>query len=188
MIGVTGDSCTIVARTGRSFSKNLYEWSGRAICNRILRKSHSTFFVSLFSSARSVCQSTVQPEKYPTMEDKTSSSDSPNRSHNVVVGSGSNYIKPQGRKPHDSAVKFEEYHWYAQRTREEEKNYVSPKLAWREILLRKKNADGNGGDHDVQESHFTEKDFGDASHRLEISDEEWTNASRMFRTASWGAC
>ncbi|KAG0649034.1 hypothetical protein D0Z07_5046 [Hyphodiscus hymeniophilus] len=125
------------------------------------------------------------------MEDKTSSSDRPNGRQDVIVGSssGSNYIKPQGRKPHDSAVKFEEYHWYAHRTREEEKGLVSPKLAWREILLRKKNDAGNlEGEDPVQAPRLTEKDFGNASHRLEISDEEWTNASRMFRTASWGAC
>lgn len=87
---------------------------------------------------------------------------------------------------HDPDVKFEEYYWYAQRTREEEKNFVSPKLNWREVLLRKKN--GESGEVDAHASHLTEKDFGDRSHRLEISDEEWTNASRMFRTASWGAC
>ena len=121
------------------------------------------------------------------MEEKSSSVDSPNNSKDVVAASGSNYIKPQGRKPHDPDVMFEEYHWYAKRTREEEKNFVSPKLAWREILLRKKNATENGEVEVNHSAHLTEKDFGNTAHRLEISDEEWTNASRMFRTASWGA-
>jgi hypothetical protein len=48
------------------------------------------------------------------------------------------YIKPQTRKAHDADVKFEEYHYYAQRTREEEKAFEPPKVTWREILLRKK--------------------------------------------------
>ena len=121
------------------------------------------------------------------MDEKPSSTDSP-KSQDVVRGNS--YIKPQGRKPHDPDVKFEEYFWYAQRTREEEKTLVSPKLAWREIVLRKKkNANESGVEEPpAHTSHLTEKDFGDRSHRLEISDEEWTNASRMFRTASWGAC
>lgn len=96
------------------------------------------------------------------------------------------YIKPQGRMPHDPAVKFEEYHYYAQRTRQEEMTLESPVVNWRQILLRKKN--GAGSDEKLPESHLTEADFATAANRLEISDEEWTNASRAFRTASWGAC
>ena len=118
------------------------------------------------------------------MEEKVDSSDSPS-SRDVVVPS--TYIKPQGRKPHDPDVRFEEYYYYAQRTREEEKTFESPKLNWREIVLRKKTG------HDEKEvthssQHLTGENFADPAHRLEISDEEWTNASRAFRTASWGAC
>lgn len=46
------------------------------------------------------------------------------------AGVVSTYIKPQGRKPHDPDVKFEEYYYYAQKTREEEKAYVAPKTNW----------------------------------------------------------
>jgi hypothetical protein len=53
------------------------------------------------------------------------------------------YIKPQTRKAHNADVKFEEYHYYAQRTREEEKTLDTPKAMWKEIVLRKK------GQHDV---------------------------------------
>ena len=97
------------------------------------------------------------------------------------------YIRPQHRKPHDPAVTFEEYHFYAQKTREEERSHESTKTNWREIVLRKKtehptNADAPVVDAVVDPTHT------DFTHRLEITDEEWTNASRAFRTASWGAC
>lgn len=96
------------------------------------------------------------------------------------------YVKPQQRKPHDNAVLFEEYYYYAQRTREEEKTLESPSLNWREFLSRKKNnADAlhHDGNHEAQMEVNA-----NAAGKIEITDEEWTNASRAFRTASWGAC
>ena len=121
------------------------------------------------------------------MDDKPITFDAPGDVQDVVVASHTTYIKPQGRKPHDPNISFEEYHWYAQRTREEEKNYEPPKLAWRELLFHKKNGEGKAETRADPSSPPTGTDSGDASHRLEISDEEWSNASRMFRTASWGA-
>jgi hypothetical protein len=100
----------------------------------------------------------------------------------------STYIKPQGRKIHDSAVEFEEYHYYAQRTREEQRTLESPILNWREVVLRKKNAADTELPDAATQTQLTEANFAHRSNRLEISDEEWTNASRAFRTASWGAC
>lgn len=102
--------------------------------------------------------------------------------------STSHYTKPQHRDTHDHTVAFEEYHYYAQQSREEEKTFESPKLNWREVLLRKKN------ERDVRENattsvrELTEEDLSNHSRRLEITDEEWVNASRAFRTTSWGAC
>lgn len=118
------------------------------------------------------------------MDEKVDSCESPS---SQVLEVSSTYIKPQGRKPYDKDVTFEEYSYYAQRTREEQKAIEAVKLNWREIVLRKKN------EHDAKEvgvhmPHLTAENFADAQHRLEISDEEWTNASRAFRTASWGAC
>ena len=110
--------------------------------------------------------------------------DSP-RSPDTVVPSS--YIKPQGRKPHDPAVTFEEYHYYAQRTRAEEAGIEPPKLNWREIVLRKKTGH-DVGNQERPGANLTAENFTSTAHRPEISDEEWTNASRMFRTASWGAC
>ena len=120
------------------------------------------------------------------MDEKVESTESPS-SQDVVP---STYIKPQGRLPHDPAVTFEEYNYYAKKTREEERNFGAPKTNWREIVLRKKNEpDIGNGESDAHFSHeLTAANFADRTHRLEISDEEWTNASRAFRTASWGAC
>jgi hypothetical protein len=50
----------------------------------------------------------------------------------------STYIKPQGRKPHDPDVQFEEYYHYAQKTRVEEKAFIAPKTNWKAIMLRRK--------------------------------------------------
>jgi hypothetical protein len=109
--------------------------------------------------------------------------------HQAVVPStyGAHIIKPQGRKPHDPDVSFEEYHYYAARTREEEQTLERPKTNWREIMLRKK-APNLIESTTAGRSDLTEKDFSSVANRLEISDEEWTNASRAFRTAGWGAC
>jgi hypothetical protein len=96
-------------------------------------------------------------------------------------------IKPQSRKPHDSQVTFEEYHYYALRTREEENAFEAPKTNWKEIVLRKKNPNGSENEDSALQTS-TERKFSQPSNHLEISDEEWTNASRAFRTASWGAC
>lgn len=97
----------------------------------------------------------------------------------------STYIKPQARAVHDASVTFEEYYFYAQRTREEEKTLESPVLNWREVVLRKKAAHP---ELPANEVHLNANDFANRDHRAEITDEEWTNASRAYRTASWGAC
>lgn len=99
----------------------------------------------------------------------------------------SGYIKPQARAPHDPNVAFEEYHYYAQKTREEEDSLESPKLNLRQLVSLKKNPqDSSVGENPTVT--LTEKDYASVENRLEISDEEWTNASRALRTTSWGAC
>ena len=96
------------------------------------------------------------------------------------------HIKPQARKTHDPDVTFEEYYYYAQRTREEQRHYAKPRLNVVELLGRKKD---KSGEPELQAaSTLTASDFANRATRMEISDEEWTNASRAFRTASMGAC
>lgn len=111
------------------------------------------------------------------------------------VHTASAYIKPQYRPPHDPTITFEEYHHYALKTRDKELALEAPKLNWREWFSRRKhaaNADAPAGGV-VSSTPITspaEKGPADAeqSHRVDITDEEWENASRALRTASAGAC
>ncbi len=101
------------------------------------------------------------------------------------------YIKPQARMLHDPDVTFEEYYYYAQKTREEERDLEAPQLNWRALLLRKKPANEVGGHEDSNldaAHHHTELNYSSKEQRVQILDEEWRKASRAFRTAGWGAC
>jgi hypothetical protein len=147
----------------------------------LLLFTHATLFSFLSLSIDRIT------ELYNMMEEKAAPMDAPVAGPPAYTGDStalSSYIKPQHRKPHDSDVTFEEYNFYAEKTREEEKTIENTGTNWREILLRKKqehptldNAPALDRDTEYQ-----------LSHRLDITDEEWTNASRAFRTASWGAC
>lgn len=108
-------------------------------------------------------------------------------SKNTMIPPDSGYIKPQARAPHDPNVAFEEYHYYAQKTREEEESLESPKLNLRQLVSSKKNPHDNSVGEN-RNTTLTEKDYASVENRLEISDDEWANASRALRTASWGAC
>ena len=114
---------------------------------------------------------------------ETGFASSPDEQQAVVQSTS---IKPQARLLHDPAVTFEEYHYYAQRTREEEKHLESPKLRWREIINRTTKMDGHQSDADL-DGKVPEVNLANEERRLEITHEEWTNASRAMRTASWGA-
>ncbi|KAF2963940.1 hypothetical protein GQX73_g9628 [Xylaria multiplex] len=88
------------------------------------------------------------------------------------------YYPPRQRRVHDSDVTFEEYHYYAQRTREEQLLLEAPQWQWRTVFSsRKKTEDAIQGEGDrtgPRDGHI-------------VTDEEWVDASRAFRTASWGA-
>ncbi len=116
------------------------------------------------------------------MEEKLATDASGSPDATTVVAS--THIKPQWRKLHDPSISFEEYHYYAQKTRAEENTFESPKFNWHEIVRRSK-PEHTAAD-DVQQ--LSKVNLSNPTNRLEISDEEWTNASRAFRTASWGAC
>ncbi|KAI2637461.1 transmembrane amino acid transporter protein-domain-containing protein [Xylaria nigripes] len=85
------------------------------------------------------------------------------------------YFPPRLRKVHDSKVTFEEYYYYAQRTREEQQLLEAPQWQWLSLFSHKNTADA-----------IQEKNSGPSNDQI-VTDEEWTNASRAFRTASWGA-
>ena len=82
----------------------------------------------------------------------------------------SDRVRPIDRKPYDHTITFEEYNYYAQRTREVEKTYAAPGMDWKALLSKKEGASG-----------------GEAG-RVEIADEEWVNANRALRMASCGSC
>ena len=97
----------------------------------------------------------------------------------------SSYITPRARRLHDPAVTFEEYQYYARRTREVERHLESPKLRWRQIISSRtsKDAAQGGADADADDK-VLQVNFANEDYRLQITDEEWTNANRALRTAS----
>ena len=95
-------------------------------------------------------------------------------------------IKPQARKLHDPHVTLEEYNYYAQKTREEEKHVESPKVNWRTLWSRKTKPDNAASQSNGQPKQI-DLNLAKEENRLLISDEEWTDASRAYRSASWGA-
>lgn len=101
------------------------------------------------------------------------------------------YTRPQMRKMHDNSITFEEYHYYAQKTRaEEEVTFENePKRGIISTLFPTKS--GGGAEMTVAEKRGSvisnTVNLSNADRRAEISDEEWTNASRALRTATASA-
>jgi hypothetical protein len=110
-----------------------------------------------------------------------------------------NYTKPQSRKLHDPSVSFEEYHYYAGLTRAAEQADVGPIATgsgrtgiWTTIFPSKsgkgnmiQNGEpiaGNGLDEEKKNLNLNSR-----QNRMSISDDEWINASRAMRTATWAS-
>ena len=97
-------------------------------------------------------------------------------------------IRPQHRKLHDPSVTFEEYHYYAKLTRAEEDNASRAETGILSIIFPSKNSRSM----ELKTEHVSQDAslLNTSNHaiRLTITDEEWTNASRAYRTASVGAC
>lgn len=95
-------------------------------------------------------------------------------------------IKPQARKPYDPDVTFEEYHHYAKLTRAEQRTLEPPVLNVRKLFggssKAKSPAEDGSADAKLTANNYTQEN------RANITDEDWTNASRAMRTASAGAC
>lgn len=104
---------------------------------------------------------------------------------------------PVSRLLHDPSVAFEEYLYYAEQTRAEEAESArteEPSTGiWQVIFPTKSGAgvkakptspdgsDSNSGDEKKDPTPHR-------SNRIDITDTEWTNASRAVRTASGAAC
>jgi len=93
-------------------------------------------------------------------------------------------IRPQMRKLHDPKVTYEEYAYYAAMTRQEEDTYAAQQggTGILGVLFPSKSGSGAG---DVRKASVT--NYSTAEKRMQISDEEWTNASRALRTATGSA-
>lgn len=125
----------------------------------------------------------------------------------------STFISPSQRKLYDSSVTFEEYVHYAQRTREEEKAqpatvetgiigqifrrqshatlepmpapYADDETADKSSGEKAALPDANGTTAGDETSEPRRRSI--LSRHSVITDDEWRNASRALRTASWGA-
>ena len=104
------------------------------------------------------------------------------------------YTLPQMRKIHDSAVTFEEYHYYAEKTRAEEDASANQERdsggsrGILSVILPTKSDKGVERVGEKRGSMIAQTvNLSNPDKRAEISDEEWTNANRALRTATWGA-
>ena len=106
-------------------------------------------------------------------------------------------IRPQDRKRHDHTVSFEEYHYYADLTRAAEDQHhldddpAEKKGIWSTIFPSKSykhspTNTGNTSDEKIdKEGENAVVTTGPG--RSAVSDDDWVNASRALRTASWSA-
>ncbi|OCK74730.1 oligopeptide transporter protein [Lepidopterella palustris CBS 459.81] len=120
----------------------------------------------------------------------------------IDAGAPGGPIAPQQRLLHDPAVSFDEYHYYALRTRAEEDSAqhleTGHKTGILQIIFPPKNGpsavsttppnESPGNDEKRQGSVTADTNLTRIDQRLHISNEEWTNASRALRTATWAAC
>ncbi len=106
----------------------------------------------------------------------------------ALYGLSSNAALPQARKLHDSAVTFEEYYYYAEKTRaEEDAMEIGPSSGIMSLIFPSKSNPGATKASEKRGSFIAETvNLSKQENRMEISDEEWTNANRALRTASWG--
>ena len=105
--------------------------------------------------------------------------------------STSGAIRPQHRRLHDPAVTFEEYHYYALKTRAEENEAAQREqtpTTFKNIIFPPKNGPGATPEENEKRRTSVTVNLAKKENRLEITDDEWTNASRALRTATWAAC
>jgi hypothetical protein len=110
-------------------------------------------------------------------------------------------IKPQERGLHDVHVPFEEYVYYAAKSRAEEDANAdaAPKTTLKDVIFPTSGAEKRQFEVSAVDSEkrrgsltttttHTNANLSRAEVRAAVSDEEWTNASRALRTASAAAC
>lgn len=100
------------------------------------------------------------------------------------------YIRPQQRRLHDAGVSFEEYRFYADRTRADEdaaaKNDVSSKKSGLlSIIFPSKKGTPEEEEAARKGQELLHRlNLNDVHARAQVTDEEWANASRALRNAT----
>ncbi|KKY29182.1 putative amino acid transporter [Phaeomoniella chlamydospora] len=106
-------------------------------------------------------------------------------------------VRPQDRPIHDHTVSFEEYFYYAAKTRAEEdslpdiptrgiKDIIFPPKSGPGAISVPESAEKSDGSPGAADEKSAKRRFSRGS-TVAISDEEWMNASRAMRTATWAA-
>ena len=122
----------------------------------------------------------------------------------MVAPDAPGYIKPQQRLLHDPMVSFEEYLYYARMTRDEEDEIdrndpTRHKTRIRDILFPPKRGPGADGEiiqmppglnpeEQAKRRSSVNANLANKATRAVVTDDEWKNASRALRTATWAAC
>lgn len=91
-------------------------------------------------------------------------------------------IAPQHRKLYDSTVSFEEYHYYAELTREDQA-HASTAAAGHKIPLLKVIFPPKSNKSELDNKMAT-LNTSKAANRMKITDAEWVNASKALRNAT----
>lgn len=112
------------------------------------------------------------------------------------IGQTNNYTRPQHRKLHDSNVSFEEYNYYAEKTRamEDASSERTPKVARTGLMATIFPSKSGKGDYnegnarptldEKEAEHGVDLNEMRYSERGSVSDEDWIYASRALRTAT----
>ncbi|TVY75724.1 N amino acid transport system protein [Lachnellula suecica] len=117
------------------------------------------------------------------MTDRTSSNE----------GAPAIFRRPASRPHNDSSITFEEYNYYAEKTRAEEEAHVGEiagTQGWLEMIVPSKSGMGAGNLSSAEKQGADTNahvNLANPEARNTISDEEWTNASRALRTATKSA-
>lgn len=119
----------------------------------------------------------------------------PRVSSDVANINETEFISPKHRLHHDPSVTFEEYHYYALKTREIQDTEALSDTQTKGILqilfppksLKIESSPGSPPSGDGEKASG-ETPTTDGNGRLLISDTDWINASRAMRTATWAAC
>lgn len=103
-------------------------------------------------------------------------------------------IRPQERALYDVNVSFEEYLYYAAKTRAEEDSSRAdePQKRIKDLLFPSKGGsrviETTTIDGEKRRASIPTANLSDAQKRAAVTDEEWTNANRALRNASAAAC